>query len=406
MNVLMLCHRIPYPPVKGEKIRALHHLRALTRRHAVTLVTLADEPGHERHRDALSMFVKEVEVVPISGPAAKARSLRALWRGGPMTLEYFFARPLRERVHRLLADRRWDVIFVYCSAMAQYVEHVRDVPIVIDFVDLDSQKYLQYGRRGGPLALLYRLEGRRLEAYEQRVARRGRVNIVVSPAEARRFRELIPDARVDVLPLVVDTDYFDPASAPAPSGPATIVFVGVMDYLPNVDAVHHFADRVFPRIQRLAPGARFMIVGQRPNRAVRRLGQREGIEVTGGVPDVRPYLAQAHVAVAPFRVAQGMQTKVLEAMAMRLPVVVTSKAYEGLHAHPGRDLIVEDDSAAFAGAIARLVREPHLRASIGASARRYVQSEHSVEAGAERLERLLVGAATTVERVTLTGARR
>jgi len=402
MNVLMLCHRLPYPPVKGEKIRALHHLRALSRRHAVTLVTLADEPDYERDRDAVSAIVKEVEVVPIAPRLAKLASLKALWRGRPMTLDYFFAGAFRERVERLLSGRRWDVIFVYCSAMAQYVEQVRDVPVVIDFVDLDSQKYAQYARRRSPMAPLYRLEARRLEAYERRIAHHSRLNIVVSPAEAARFRELIPGVRPEVLPLVVDTEYFAPPSPAAPAGPPTIVFTGVMDYVPNVDAVQYFAEQVFPRI-RAASGARFVIVGQRPNGAVRRLARRDGVEVTGRVPDVRTYLAQAHVAVAPLRIAQGMQTKVLEAMAMRLPVVVTSKAYEGLHAKPGRDLIVEDSPEAFAGAVTRLLHDAALRASIGAAARGFVESAHSVETGAEQLERLLI-AVTGAETAALAGA--
>lgn len=394
----MLCHRIPYPPVKGEKIRAYHHLRALGREHDVTLLTLADEPGHAAHVAGLRALVDDVEVVPISPRLGRARALTALADGRPMSIRYFEAPALARALQARLGRDRYDLVFVYSTAMAQYVEGLAGIPVVVDFVDMDSEKWRQYGDRAPfPLSALYRREAERLRRYEAGIARWSRANLFVSPAEAALFKQVAPDAEATVLPLVVDADALAPAEPPAPGSPPTVVFVGVMDYPPNVDAVTYFADAIFPAIRRAEPEARFLVVGQRPCRRVRRLARRPGIQVTGAVPDVRPYLAQAHVSVAPFRLAQGAQTKVLEAMAMALPVVLTSKACRALAAEPGREVVVEDDPAAFADAVVRLLRSPELRAGIGRAARRYVQERHAWTRSAAALNALLAQARSASE---------
>lgn len=392
MKILMLCHRLPYPPVKGEKIRAFHHLRALAAKHEVTLVTLVDDPSDLVHVDTLKRWATRVQAVAISPRWAKARSLLALPLGRSMSLEYFRTATLRRRVRACLAETAYDLVFVYSSAMAQYVMDVESVPIVMDIVDMDSQKYAQYAHyHPFPFSTLYRLESRRMRAFERAIAGRARTNILVSPAEAALFRANAPGARADVLPVGIDTEYFAPADAPA-DGPPTVVFTGVMDYFPNVDAVQYFTREIFPRIRRREPRARFVVVGQRPSAVVRRLGQLPGVEVTGQVPDVRPYLAAARVSVAPFRLAQGMQTKVLEAMAMARPVVVTSKAHRGLGAKPGEHLFVADDPGAFADTVVRLLHSPGLRTGMGRAARRFVEAHHSHAELGSQLERLLAEA--------------
>lgn len=388
MRILMLAHRLPCPPTKGEKIRALHHLRALSRSHEVTLLSLVDDPEDLNHVALITPFTSRLETVASRRRRAQMRSLAALVDGGSMTERYFRVPALRRRVQTLLRTERWDAVFVYSSAMAQYVEGI-DIPVIMDFVDMDSQKWLQYGRhRRFPWSRLYRREGLRMEAYERRVAASGSIVLVVSEPEAAQFRRLVPGTPVAIVPLVVDTDYFRPRGV-APDEPPTIVFTGVMNYFPNVDGILHFAHRIFPRIRARVPNAHFVIVGQRPTTRVRALADLPGIEVTGPVPDVRPHLGRAHVVVTPLRIAQGMQTKVLEAMAMQLPVVTTSKAYEGLDARPGRDLLVEDDPVAFADAVVHLLEQPARRADIGRAARAHVEACHSRPALAANLKTIL-----------------
>jgi sugar transferase (PEP-CTERM/EpsH1 system associated) len=389
----MLCHRMPYPPVKGEKIRAFHHLRGLVREHHVTLLTLVDEPGHGAHAERLRALVPDLEVVPISPRLGKVRALAALADGRPMSLRYFEAPALARAVRARLARTAYELVLVYSTAVAQYAEDLDGIPVVVDFVDMDSEKWRQYADRAPfPLSALYRREAERLQRYEASIARWSRANLFVSDAEAAAFRRAAPGAEATVLPLVVDADALVPAGPPGPGAPPTIVFVGVMNYPPNVDAVAYFADEIFPLVRAAEPRARFVIVGQRPSRSVRRLARRPGVEVTGAVPDVRPYLAEAHVSVAPFRLAQGAQTKVLEAMAMEVPVVLTSKAYRALSAESGREVLVEDEPRAFADAVVRLLRSPELRARIGRAARQYVVRRHSWIHAAAALNEILARA--------------
>ncbi len=390
MRILMLCQRLPYPLTKGEKIRAFHHLRFLARRHEVTLASLVDAPEDLQHIDQLKMLGAEIETMSLSPRTAKIRSLLALPLGRPMTLRYFSSPVLRERVWDLLARKAYDLIFVYSSAMMQYVEDIHDIPIVVDFVDMDSHKWEQYARhRVFPVSLLYAIEGKRMGTYERRVAEVADTNILVSSAEVALFQANAPAARVAVVPMVVDTEYFSPNGSSGSSGPPTVIFTGVMDYFPNVDAVRYFAREIYPRIQQKVPRARFHIVGQRPKGAVRRLARFPGVHVVGGVPDVRPFFTAAHVAVAPLRIAQGMQTKILEAMAMGLPVVATGRAFEGIDAQPGAEIFVEDDPAGFADRVSELLGNAELRVRAGAYARKFVESHHAWEPAMIRLDTVL-----------------
>jgi sugar transferase (PEP-CTERM/EpsH1 system associated) len=390
LRIAMLCPRLPYPLTKGEKIRAFHHLRHLARRHQVTLVCLVDDPSDLEHLDTLRAFLHRVEAVAINRRVARAKSLRALLTGRPLSLEYFACPTLARRLEEAVRSGKCDLILVYSSAMAQYVEGVREIPIVADFVDLDSEKWRQFAERAAPpMSWLFAREAARMRAYERHVGLDVHTVVLVSRHEADLYRAAAPEARVAVVPLVIDTEYFAPAPPPRPGLPPTIVFSGVMDYFPNVDAVRFFANEILPRIRREEPGTRFLVVGQRPAPAVRRLGKRPGIEVTGPVADVRPYLQQAHVSVAPLRVAQGMQTKILEAMAAGLPVVTTPKGFEGIEAAAGDDLVVEADAECFAHQVIDLLRDPARRQRMGKVARAFVEGRHRRERVMAELDAVL-----------------
>jgi sugar transferase (PEP-CTERM/EpsH1 system associated) len=250
--------------------------------------------------------------------------------------------------------------------MAQYVEGPAAARLtrVLDFVDLDSDKWRQYGERSsGLLRWLYRREGERLLGYERRCAASFDASLFVSDAEARLFTSLAPEsaARISVVGNGVDTDYFSPERSypnPYSADEAVLVFTGAMDYWANVDAVTSFAREVFPLVHADIPQARFYIVGARPARTVLDLARRPGVRVTGTVPDVRPYLSHARVAVAPLRMARGVQNKVLEAMAMARPVVASPQALAGII--PCAELLKcsTDTPEASARVLTRLLNEP------------------------------------------------
>lgn len=258
----------------------------------------------------------------------------------------------------------------------------------MDFVDVDSDKWRQYGEwLPGPKAWIYRLEALRLRQHELAAARRADRCLVTTRQEEALLHSFAPWVPTTVIPNGVDLDYFTPP--PDPASDSTIAFTGAMDYVPNVDAAVDFCQKVLPRIRERVPAARFLIVGKNPVPAVRRLTAIPGVTVTGTVSDVRPFLAQSAVAVAPLRIARGIQNKVLEAMAMRLPVVATSKAQQGIEARAGEHLFVENDPGSFADAVATLLGDPGLRLRVGREARRFVEVHHSWPASMATLDHVL-----------------
>jgi sugar transferase (PEP-CTERM/EpsH1 system associated) len=268
--------------------------------------------------------------------------------------------------------------------MAQYAERHRGARRVIDFCDIDSEKWRQYAeQKSFPMSWLYGYEAKQLLRYERQVARDYDASLFVSAPEAELFRRLAPESspKIGHFSNGVDTDYFSPDQPhanPYAPGERALVFTGAMDYWPNIDAVKWFAAEVFPTVRQRFPDARFYIVGSRPAPAVQALAQQPGIVVTGTVPDVRPYIAHAAVAVAPLRIARGVQNKVLEAMAMATPVVVSPQALEGIDAVPGSELVLADEPAAFADACAALLAgQDSANAAIGRAARARVQRQYS-----------------------------
>jgi sugar transferase (PEP-CTERM/EpsH1 system associated) len=400
-RLLFLAHRIPYPPDKGEKIRAWHMLDHLARAWEVELGCLIDDPRDLEHLPGLRARFAHVEAHQLRGRwQAAARALARLRPGLPLTLGWFHDPALAGWVRQGLAERRWDAAFVYSSAMAPYVmgpgAHWPGFRRVLDMVDVDSAKWQAYAAGARPpMRLVWAREARTLLALERRAALDFDRTLFVSEAEARHFLGLAPDCagRVDWVENGVDLARFDPAEpwpSPYPEGAVPIVFTGTMGYRPNVEAVAWFAEAVLPRLRARTPAPSFWIVGANPAPAVQALARLPGVHVTGTVPDVRPYLAHAAVVVAPLAIARGIQNKVLEAMAMARPVVATPAAFEGVRATPGRDLLVAEGVEAFAAAVAAVLDGAH--PGLGTAARAAVAAAHDWATTLKRLDAVLPAA--------------
>ncbi len=384
----MLAHRLPYPPHTGDKVRAFHIAQHLAKHHTVTLGSLSDEPNVAWAIEQLRPTLGDIEVEDFSRRWKRIVALGALLTGGSATISYFNSARLRRRLTRRLHAERYDLLYISSSSMAQYAESVPDIPLLVDFVDVDSDKWLQYGRQlGFPRGWIYSLEGRRLRVHEREAARRATCAVVATEAEATLLRELSSSRAVSVVPNGVDLEYFTPIADPCRA--PVVVFTGAMDYFPNMDAVTWFSQAILPTIRTAIPGVQFLIVGKNPASSVRRLARSPGIHVTGTVPDVRPLLAGAALSVAPLRIARGVQNKVLEAMAAGLPVVATPKAHEGITAVAGRDLFVEHEPDRFAKSVIALLDDTTLRAEVGLRARRFVEINYSWEATFRRLDKLI-----------------
>ena len=392
-HLLFLVHRIPYPPTKGDKVRSYHVLKYLAERYRVHLGAFVDDAADLEHVGALRDLCEECHLVRLRPVLAKVRSVVGLVTNEPLTLPYYRSASMLRWVNERLRATPMQGVLAFSSAMAQYGMSATGVCRVADLVDVDSDKWRQYAAtRHWPYSAIYRRESRHLLHYERQIARCFDATVLVSEAEARLFRELVPDAANKVYHINngVDFKYFAPRpSYPNPygGGKRAIAFTGAMDYWPNVDAVVWFARSVFPEIRRRFADATFCIVGARPSPTVRRLAELPGVTVTGAVPDIRPYLAHARFAVAPLRLARGVQNKVLEAMAMAKPVLASPQAAEGIEARVGMELLVAADATEFVRQASRLLE--HDNAALGAAGRARVLDSYAWDKSLNRLENLL-----------------
>jgi sugar transferase (PEP-CTERM/EpsH1 system associated) len=392
MNILYLAHRIPYPPNKGEKIRAFHQIRQLARNHTIHLCSFVDDPDDLLHLSALREYCASVEVVYRSSAQTPLRATAALLKRQPLSVALFSRKSLKKKVLQKQTTEQFDCIVVSSSSMAQYASFISSVPKIIDFVDVDSEKWRLYAQyHSFPLSFIYQLEAERLARYEEQIVQVFDHSILISEEERRLFQERVKGRPVSVISNGVDLEYFSPTGRNPPQVTSpTIVFTGVMDYFPNVDAVQYFCREIFPLVRDLVPHAQFYIVGRSPTRQVRELGNQPNVVVTGTVPDVRPYLAQATVAIAPFRLARGVQNKVLEAMAMGLPVIGTSQAFEGIAATEQDGIRIANDPQSFAQHLAIFLRRDTMFGrQAGHQARSYVERYHRWEEQGVKIERLL-----------------
>jgi sugar transferase (PEP-CTERM/EpsH1 system associated) len=396
-HVLFLAHRIPYPPNKGDKIRSYHLLKHLTQRYRVHLGTFIDDADDWQYVDKVKPLCGETHFARLNPRAAKVRSLGALIADRPLSLDYYEDVGLQAWVNKTMKEQPISRILVFSSAMAQYVMQEKSTRRVIDFVDIDSDKWRQYAdKKIWPMSWLYRREGRQLLRYEREVARDFDASLFVSDTEAKLFKQFAPESesKIGFFNNGVDTDYFSSDHDyinPYHAGEAAIVFTGAMDYWPNIDAVQWFARDIFPTVLAKNPNACFYIVGSRPAPDVQALASLPGVRVTGTVPDVRPYLAHAVTAVAPLRIARGIQNKVLEAMAMSKPVVVSAPALEGIDAEPERDLLLAQDAGQFATAVLSVLSTSRgeLSSKLGRAARRKVETCYGWASNLERVDDLL-----------------
>ncbi len=390
--VLYLAHRLPYPPDKGDRIRTYHVLRHLAARGPVDLLALADEPPAAGAVEALGAVCRRVKVVGHRGLFRWVRAAGSLLAGRSISEGVFWSPGMARDAEGWVRGGGYRAVFASASSLGPYLDlpGLRGLPAVVDLMDVDSQKWRDYAARSGlPRSLVYGAEAARVGRLERRLAGRAAAMLVVSGAEAEILRGACPGAPVEVVPNGVDLEYFKPASG-AGEG---CVFVGALDYWPNVDGAVWFCEEVWPLVRRARPGERVRLVGRSPAAAVRALARIEGVEVVGQVPDVRPYVEGAAVVVAPLRLARGVQNKVLEGMAMGRPVVASPQALQGLRGVPGVPAVEADGPAAWAGTLAGLLSDPARCHDLGGRGRGHVEAHHAWGPCLRRLDELLDGLA-------------
>ena len=388
MKVLFLCHRFPFPPNGGAKIRPYHMIRHLHRDHEVVVGSIVRDDKEAREAAGLGEHCSRYFHARIGKLGALARMVLRLPTSTPSSMGYFHAPALRRWVRRELARHQYDLIVVHCSSMAPYVAHVTDVPKLLDFTDMDSQKWLEYATaKPFPMSWGYALEGRKLARAEAEYARAFDLSTVATAAEQATLDGYGTGARTAWFPNGVAADYFTPSEELYDTD--EIVFLGRMNYYPNAECMVRFCDDVLPLVRTRHPTAKLTIVGADPLPEVRALEERDGVTVTGSVPDVRPYLHRAAVTVAPLTIARGTQNKILESLVARVPVVCTELAAAGVDCVPGEHLLTADTPAEMTDAIVSLLDDPQQRERFAAAGRARMLSHHDWAAAMQRFDALI-----------------
>lgn len=398
-EILFLCHRIPFPPDRGDKIRSHHILKHLTRLGPVHVATFADDDFDIGEEVELAALASSYRLIRRSKPLVFA-GIQALVRKRPVSLTAFYDRALAAYVEDLLARRPISAIYVFSGQMGQYVPDSFKGRVIADFVDVDSAKFEAYAaRKGGPIGWIDARESRLLRAEEVRLAARSAVSLLISQAEADLFASRLPAnlqdrVEVQVLGNGIDSMTFDPAligpevrmlDCPGPR----LIFTGQMDYAPNVAAAKRVIERILPFIRQDLPDATFHIVGRNPTAELLDHDGKHGCHVWGRVNDIRPWLKAADLALIPLDIARGVQNKVLEAMSMALPVVLTSGAATGIGARDGEHFVIAESDAALAAAALTLLRDHRRATKKAAAARRFVTENASWQSALSHLPDLL-----------------
>lgn len=379
-ETLFLAHRVPFPPDRGDKIRSHHVLRALAALGPVHVGTFDDQSGYGEQ--FLSGIAASHYLVPHRKSDVLAAA-EAMVRGQPVSLAAFAHDGLREWVGQVLHYRPIDAIYVFSGQMAQYVPPHFPGRTVLDLCDVDSAKFEAYGKAGhGPKAWVHAREGRLLALAEERFARAADTTLLISENEANLFRTRVSAMNqidLQVMRNGIDAGFFAPdAVKPQPTlyGPGpNIVFTGQMDYAPNVTAVERMVHRILPGIREFHANAEFHIVGRAPTPAVKALGKQDGVTVWGEVEDVRPYIAEADLVAAPLTIARGIQNKVLEAMAMGKPVLLSPEAATGIDAQDGEHFAIAEGDRMMVGRALALCDDPAKARAMGQAARTFVLEE-------------------------------
>ncbi len=376
MRILCLTSRLPYPPNRGDRLRAFHFIEHLSQEHDLSLVSFIADEAERDHLPALRAYCHDVRVLPMSPGRSAISTALNIWRREPLQALYYRLGAMRRMVDDMIATTDFQAAYVHLFRMAPYIADHAQLYRIVDLTDVISKEIdLSLSYRHPASRAVYLLERKRINRYEQWVAQHFEETWLISNSDGQALAQAAPRANIRIVPNGIDFDQFYPTGQSCV--PDSLIFVGHLSVLHNMDAATHLAQDVLPLVQREVPSCTLNIVGADPAPRIRQLGQSAAITVTGFVPDLNAHLNNAAVFAAPLRFAAGIQNKVLEAMAAGRPVVTTSLVNDGLGAQPEREILVADDPTATAQQIVRLLTSQPLREQIGQAGRQFVRSKFS-----------------------------
>lgn len=351
MKILIIAQRCPYPPNKGEKIRTFHHLKYFNEcGHDVILASPYEDDSEQTYFDELEKKYC-LKVVYAKLPAKPMRLMSGVLKNKALSISNFYSAKLQSKIDDILASQEVDVIFCSASSVSEYIfrskVHTklnRSPALVMDFMDVDSDKWTQYKKsHPWPLSAVYARESRLIAAVEANIVKMFDHCLLITQTEVNLFHRIHGNVKnLTAIENGLDTNMFYPPVNPRQTVNPYFLFAGVMDYAPNIDAVMWFINLVWPDVKKKWPNAKFCIAGMNPTEKIKKLQLKEGIEVTGFVDDIKPFFDKANIFIAPFRIARGVQNKVLQAFACGLPVIATSMGAEGIRYNAEKDILLAD----------------------------------------------------------------
>ena len=387
MKILFLTSRLPFPPDRGDRLRAFNIMRNLSLAgHEIHLASLVSNKRETEIADSLRPFCNTLSLVEMSPFASWLSCAVGLPGKIPLQAVYYKSAKMAGAVSALLESQRFDLIYVHLFRMAQYVPAGRAEYTLLDLTDVISREIeMSLAYRGGLNKLIYSIELPRVRRFEASVARSFKECWVVSEMEARALRELCPSANVRVVPNGVDIEKLKPAE-PRPGN--IVSFVGHLGVPHNVDAVLHFYNVIFPYVLKECPECRFQVIGPSAHRSLLFLKRDKRVLMPGFVEDLSAVLSSSSVFVAPLRYCAGLQNKVLEAMAAGVPVVATPCVNEGLGAKVDDEILLASDARDFAEKVTLVLKNTSLGSRISANARRFVEQRFSWQHATMRIAAL------------------
>jgi len=388
LRILFICHRFPFPPKRGGKIRPFNIIKHLAKNHKVIVASPVHSKKEAQDGLGLRDYCHNYHTDIITLPKAMAQTLMRLPTRIPFSMGYFYSGVLRRRIHEEIAKTKFDLIFVHCSSVAQYVENFSGTPKILDFGDMDSQKWLLYSEfQRFPLNIVYRIEGTRLQTAEAKLANKFDYCTCTTSQEMKTLQSYNVGARTAWFPNGVDSEYFRPNNKPYE--PDTICFIGRMDYYPNQECMFDFCKNTLPLVKAKRPNVKLTIIGANPSRAIQKLENLAGVTVTGYVPDVRPYVQRCAVNVAPLNIARGIQNKILESLAIGTPTVASVQAAGAVDAIPGEHFVTGSSAPEYAQALIHLFSDSQERRRYSEAGRKRMLSHHSWEGSMKKLDQII-----------------
>lgn len=386
MKILFVANRVPYPPFRGDKLKIYNLAKRLSVNHEIHLITFAESKEDYNYGEELGELFKQVHIISLPKWQSYLNCLIAIFSNIPFQVAYFKSSKMNRLVHDFLSNNDIDIIHTQHLRMAQFTSNIA-MPKILDLPDAFS---LYWKRRienqQNPIKRFFeKIEYKRLYKFEGEIVKNFNLGLVCSREDLNYMKEEHGSSNIDLLRNGVDLDTFK-SEGHDYSNNSTLLFTGNMDYAPNVDAVGYFVKEMFPGISSKFPKVKFIIAGQRPVKQVLDL-KADNIEITGFIPDLKLIYQKAAVVVSPLRFGAGTQNKVLEAMAMGIPVVSGNIGFEGLEIENGEGVFLETNYYGFAMKIIELLESEELRRETGQKGKKVAETKFSWDIISLQLER-------------------